>query len=212
MKKHILMVAMGSALALTTHAAFAAKGRTGAEVVKAVCSECHQTGKDGAPKIGDIADWGKRMSQGITTLTGHAVTGYRGMPAHGGSITVTDLELTRAIMYMIAPKSGAHASMDKPLVNAKLSGKDLYGKRCQECHATGKEGAPKINDARAWGERMAKGIDALTESAVNGHNNMPSRGGLANISDAEIRLAIDYMVSTATSSFAKQQVKSKQKH
>lgn len=209
MKKHILMVAMGTALALSTHAALAAKGRTGAEVVKAVCAECHQAGKDGAPKIGDLADWGKRMSQGITTLTGHAVTGYRGMPAHGGSITVTDLELTRAILYMIAPKSEAHASMDKPLVNAKMSGKDLYGKRCQECHATGKEGAPKMGDAKAWGERMAKGMDVLTESAITGHNKMPSRGGLKDVSDAEIKLAIEYMTASASASFAKLQAKAK---
>jgi cytochrome c5 len=208
MNKYILMFAINSALVLSTNAAFAAKDRTGAEVVKAVCSECHQSGKDGAPKIGDLADWGKRMSQGITTLTGHAVTGYRGMPAHGGSITVTDLELTRAILYMISPKGEAHANLNKSMVNPKLSGKELYSKRCQECHATGKEGAPKVGDSRAWGERMMKGIDGLTESAVMGHNKMPSRGGLTTISDAEIRLAIDYMVSTASSSFAKQQAKS----
>lgn len=55
---------------------------------------------------------------------------------------------------------------------------------------------------------MMKGIDGLIESAVMGHNKMPSRGGLATISDAKIRLAIDYMVSTASSSFAKQQAKS----
>ena len=207
MKKSVGMVAVGSVLAMMTSAAFAAKDRTGAEVVKAVCATCHETGAEGAPKIGDIAAWGPRMSQGIKTLTTHAVQGYRGMPAHGGEIKATDIELTRAIIYMIAPKSVASAGMTTSMAVPQISGKDLYAKRCQECHASGKDGAPKTGDAAAWGARMGKGMDGLTASAVSGHNKMPSRGGLATISDAEIGLAIEYMISRATTSFAKQQAK-----
>lgn len=207
MKKTILMVALGSALAISTNAAMAGKDRTGAEVVKAVCAQCHTDGKDGAPKIGNIADWGSRMSQGMTTLASHAVRGYRGMPAHGGDSSLTDLEITRAIIYMIIPKSEAHASLNKPMVNAEISGKELYAKRCGSCHATGKEGAPRSDDFQAWGPRIAKGMDSLTESAINGHNKMPSRGGFASASDAEVRSAIEYMITTASSKFAKQQLK-----
>jgi len=207
MKKSFCMVAVSSVLAIMTTTAFAAKDRTGAEVVKAVCANCHETGVDGAPKIGDLAAWGPRMSQGIKTLTTHAVQGYRGMPAHGGEIKVTDIELSRAIIYMIAPKSVASDGMNTPMAIPKYSGKELYTKRCTECHADGKEGAPKTGDANAWGVRMAKGMDGLTASAVSGHEKMPSRGGLATISDAEIRLAIEYMISSASTSFAKQQAK-----
>jgi cytochrome c5 len=203
------MVAVSSVLAIMTSSAFAAKDRTGAEVVKAVCATCHEAGVDGAPKIGDLAAWGPRMSQGIKTLTTHAVQGYRGMPAHGGEIKATDIELTRAIIYMISPKSVASEGMNTPMAIPKISGKDLYAKRCQECHATGKEGAPRTDDAKAWGVRMAKGMDGLTASAVSGHNKMPSRGGLATISDAEVQLAIEHMISKASASFAKQQAKPK---
>lgn len=205
MKKFFLLVAIGSILTMPTNATLAAKDRTGAEVVKAVCAKCHENGTDGAPKIGDLADWGARMSQGMTTLVDHAVQGYRGMPAHGGVITLTDLELTRAILYMIIPKSDAHATLNTPMVKAKLSGKQLYDKRCQKCHTTGKDGAPRIDDYRAWGARMAKGIGGLTESAISGHGAMPARAGLATVSDAEVKLAIEYMIARASSSFAKQQ-------
>ena len=207
MNKSFCMVAVSSVLVIMTSSAFAAKDRTGAEVVKAVCATCHETGIEGAPKIGDLAAWGPRMSQGIKTLTTHAVQGYRGMPAHGGEIKATDIELTRAIIYMITPKSAASDGMNTSMAIPKFSGKDLYTKRCQECHAKGKEGAPQTGDAQAWGVRMEKGLDGLTASAVNGHNKMPSRGGLATISDAEVKLAIEYMISKASTSFAKQQAK-----
>lgn len=209
MNKSFCMVAVSSVLVIMTSSAFAAKDRTGAEVVKAVCAACHETGVDGAPKIGDLAAWGPRMSQGIKTLTTHAVQGYRGMPAHGGEIKTTDIELTRAIIYMISPKSVASEGMNTPMAIPKFSGKDLYAKRCQECHSKGKDGAPITGDAKAWGVRMEKGMDGLTASAVNGHNKMPSRGGLATISDADVSLAIEYMISRASMSFAKQQAKPK---
>jgi cytochrome c5 len=207
MKNALLMIAAGSALAISTGALAAGKDQTGAEVVNAVCAQCHADGRDGAPKIGNVADWGARMSQGMTTLTSHAVRGYRGMPAHGGESSLSDLEITRAIIYMIVPKSEAHAGLNKPLVNAQISGKELYDKRCGSCHATGLDGAPRSDDFPAWGARLAKGIDGLTESAINGHNKMPSRGGFASASDAEVRSAIEYMITTASSKFARQQVK-----
>lgn len=206
MTKNILMVAVSSALVISTGTAVAATSRTGAEVVKNVCSKCHAEGEKGAPKIGELADWGPRMSKGILSLTDHAIRGYRGMPAHGGDAALTDLEITRAIIYMIVPKSSAHADMDKSMVQQHISGKKLYSMRCNVCHAKGKEGAPRVDDYKEWGARMSKGIDGLTESAVNGHNKMPSRGGLTNVSDSEVKSAIGYMIHQASSSYAKHQV------
>lgn len=207
MKKAVLWVASGVVFAVSTNAVLAAQMRTGAQVVEAVCAKCHATGENGAPKIGNLTDWGPRMSQGMSTLTGHAVRGYRGMPAHGGELALTDLEITRAIIYMIIPKSTAHASLNTSMVNAEISGKKLYRMRCQACHATGKDGAPKVGNFEAWGPRIAKGMDALVESAVNGHNKMPSRGGLATVSDSELRSAINYMVTGVSTAFAKQQIR-----
>src|SRR6202162_809002 len=66
--------------------------RSGKQVVEAVCAACHATGANGAPKIGDQKAWSKRASQGLASLTQHALEGIRKMPAHGGSQNLTNLE------------------------------------------------------------------------------------------------------------------------
>src|SRR5438045_3189081 len=71
--------------------------RSGKEVVEAVCSACHGTGVNGAPKIGDQEAWSKRASQGLTGLTQSALQGIRQMPAHGGHPELSDVEVGRAV-------------------------------------------------------------------------------------------------------------------
>ena len=56
-------------------------------------------------------------------------------------------------------------------------------------------GAPKFGDKAAWGPRLAKGVDVLYASGINGLNMMPPRGGNAALKDEEVKHAIDYIVS-----------------
>ena len=49
----------------------------------------------------------KRASQGLTGLTQNALKGIRQMPPHGGNPNLTDLEIERAITYMVN-QSGGH--------------------------------------------------------------------------------------------------------
>lgn len=65
--------------------------------------------------------------------------------------------------------------------------------QCAQCHQTGKEGAPKIGDRPAWTPRLAKGLDRLVASAIQGHGGMPARGGMPQLSREELRGAILYM-------------------
>jgi len=170
-----------------------AADRTGKEVVEAVCIACHGPGKDGAPKIGDQAAWSKRASQGMEQLTSHSITGVRNMPAHGGQATLSDLEMSRAVGYMVS--GGNAADTNKPYSSPQThSGEQIVHERCQQCHAEGKNGAPKIGDIEAWKPRLQKGVDALVKSATGGHNAMPARGGMANLSDAEMRAAVGYLL------------------
>src|SRR5471032_128283 len=67
--------------------------RGGKEVVEAVCSACHRTGVNGAPKIGDKKAWAKLESRGLTGLTETALKGIRKMPAHGGNQALSDTEV-----------------------------------------------------------------------------------------------------------------------
>ena len=77
------------------------------------------------------------------------------------------------------------------------SGEDVYNSACMACHSTGAGGAPKMGDATAWADRIAKGNDVLYSSGVNGvpGTGMIAKGGCMNCSDEEIHGAVDYIVA-----------------
>lgn len=68
---------------------------------------------------------------------------------------------------------------------------------CSMCHAPGLMGAPKIGDSEAWQARLksAGSIDGLTESAEHGKRSMPPRGGHPELTDADLKAAIEFMLS-----------------
>ncbi len=77
------------------------------------------------------------------------------------------------------------------------SGKAVYDKTCALCHAAGVAGAPKPGNAADWNPRIAAGGPArLYKSALEGTpKGMPAKGGNPQLTDAEVRAAVDYMVS-----------------
>jgi cytochrome c5 len=171
-----------------------AADRTGKEVVEAVCIECHGPGKDGAPRIGNAYEWASHARQGLDKLTQNAITGIRGMPAHGGQATLSDIEMTRAVVYMVS--NGNAKDPDKPLAAPRRwTGEQIVAEVCGNCHVEGKDGAPRLGDADAWIPRLKPGLDRVLNSAVRGHKGMPARGGMAHLSDLEIKAAVSYMVS-----------------
>lgn len=166
---------------------------SGKEVVEKTCIECHRTGKDGAPRVGNPADWSSRAKFGLPRLLESSMDGLRKMPSHGGEAGYSDLEMTRAIAYMLS--GGKTPDPQKPFAAVSHgSGEQIFTGACSKCHREGKEGAPKVGDWAAWEPRVEKGIDALASSATHGHNRMPARGGFASLSDVDIRAAIFYMV------------------
>lgn len=86
-----------------------------------------------------------------------------------------------------------------PLVYAAEveTGKSVYESTCSACHSVGAAGAPKFGDKAAWAPRIKVGLESLYQSALNGKNVMPPRGGNSKLSDAEVKAAVDYMVSKA---------------
>lgn len=83
------------------------------------------------------------------------------------------------------------------------SGKAVVDEQCAKCHTKGEGGAPKIGDRAAWAPRMKQGMDALALSAIRGHGGMPARGSRADLTDGEIKAAINYMFNPATATPAK---------
>lgn len=74
-------------------------------------------------------------------------------------------------------------------------GEEIVKKNCKVCHAQGINGAPIIGNAKMWAPRIEKSIDELTSNATNGFGLMPAKGGNTELSDEDIRLAVEFMVS-----------------
>ena len=80
----------------------AAGSRTGEQVYKAVCTNCHQTGVAGAPKLGDKATWAPRIQQGMDTLLQSALKGKGAMPPKGGNASLSDADVRAALEFMVS--------------------------------------------------------------------------------------------------------------
>ncbi|MFT3848428.1 MAG: c-type cytochrome [Propionivibrio sp.] len=103
-----------------------------------------------------------------------------------------DAELRIQPVARIEMQKAAPVSDGKP-----RSGEAVYNTICQACHAAGVAGAPKTGDKAAWAPRIATGIEALLKSATNGKNAMPARGGAADLTDDELKAAVDYLIEKA---------------
>ena len=79
-------------------------------------------------------------------------------------------------------------------------GEEVYKSQCAACHATGAAGAPKFQDAAAWGPRLKQGLDTLVHSALAGKGAMAAQGG-GEFNDTEIACGVVYMANAAGGSF-----------
>lgn len=134
-----------------------------------------------------------------------AVTVFLVITAINLSGTASAVESEEVLLDNIRPVgqvyvAGESAPEPEPVADAGAaaapkSGEEIYNGNCMACHGTGAAGAPKLGDAAAWAPRIAKGMDSLVSSAVNGLNAMPPKGLCMTCSDADLQAAIEYMVS-----------------
>jgi len=82
---------------------------------------------------------------------------------------------------------------------APAGGEGVYKGGCVACHGAGIAGAPKVGDKTAWAPRIAQGKPVLYEHAIKGYQGkagvMPAKGGNVSLADADVKAAVDYMVS-----------------
>jgi len=93
----VAIIALGS---------FAGTGRAdrledGRAAYQQTCSRCHETGERGAPMVSNPEDWAGRSNLWSAVLTEHAVKGYFGMPAKGGSEDLDRYDMEVAAEYML---------------------------------------------------------------------------------------------------------------
>lgn len=89
------------------------------------------------------------------------------------------------------------AAAAEPEVLAADAGAALYEKQCKVCHEKGLLAAPVFGDKEAWAPRIAKGIDTLHMHSAKGFNKMPAQAS-AEVSEAQVHAAVDYMVAAAS--------------
>jgi cytochrome c5 len=183
--------------------------------VKNTCAACHQTGAANAPKLGDAAAWAPRIKTGVNAMVQSVIKGKGAMPPKAGDASLTESEIHNAVVLMAnqagakfkekpaaAPQKQAAAPAQQqaaatPQKSGAADGKAVYDKVCFACHQVSVANSPKLGDQVAWAPRIKTGIDPLVQSVIKGKGAMPPKAGNPALSDAEIRAAVEFMVSQA---------------
>jgi c(7)-type cytochrome triheme protein len=198
MKWMMLAAALGTAVF-----AGGAQAANGKATYESVCALCHGPGLAGAPRFGNAAEWAPRIERGLAALQQSALHGTaKGMPAKGGRLDLSDADVKSAVEYMVAQvqkpaEKPAEKPKPKPAATASNgAGKATYDATCSLCHGAGIAGAPRFGNADDWSPRIARGIEALYNSALHGTDKgMPAKGGNADLAPETVKAAVDYMVA-----------------
>lgn len=91
------------------------------------------------------------------------------------------------------PKGGAVSTNS----GGAADGMTVYKKTCFTCHDTGVAEAPILGNKEKWEARVANGLSALMQTALNGKGAMPAKGGNPTLSDDEVKAAVLYMTKEA---------------
>ncbi|HQR12480.1 MAG TPA: c-type cytochrome [Casimicrobiaceae bacterium] len=108
---------------------------------------------------------------------------------------------TTAPATVSAPAAAAAAPVAAAAPAAQPDGRKVFEGNCAVCHGAGIAGAPRFGDKAAWAPRIAQGVPTLYTHAIGGFTGkagaMPPKGGNLALPDADVKAAVDYMVSAA---------------
>ena len=107
-----------------------------------------------------------------------------------------------ALLFLLAAcgDPGSHAAPEKEaasrqLVPADQELADIYLRSCRSCHTVAATGSPLTGDMAAWEPRMAKGMDAMLNSVINGFGGMPPLGLCMDCSAEQFEALIRFMAA-----------------
>ena len=143
-------------------------------------------------------DGGAKFAEPAQPAPGAAAGASAAAPASGAAAGATDNAQAAAAVAALAnvPQASSEAAAGTQSADASQAGKALYTQVCQACHAAGVLNAPKFGDKDAWAPRLKEPMDTVYNYALHGKGTMPPKGG-SNAPDADVKAAVDYMVSAA---------------
>lgn len=149
------------------------------------CARCHNMRNPTDLRDGLTSLFHMRVRAGLTGQeTRDIVTFLKGVNTSSEKVGGNSVELeTRAI-----ESRGVYA------------GKDVYENNCMACHSVdGKGSLPGVPDFTRENGRLAKADSELLSSIINGYQSsgslmpMPPRGGNSQLSDADLKSALNYI-------------------
>lgn len=96
--------------------------------------------------------------------------------------------------FMGCAKEGGSGSNTASKPSFQSEGEKITKTACKVCHAQGINGAPIIGNKKMWDDRVPRGIEQLSLNASQGYGLMPAKGGRTDLSDEQIRMAVEYML------------------
>jgi cytochrome c5 len=111
-----------------------------------------------------------------------------------------------ALLLMALASAPAPAAAPSPYIEFQglhlAQGRAVWLGTCEGCHGYGTAGAPIPMEPSEWQPRLQQPIPVLYRHAIKGFfgpddTYMPPRGGNSELSDAQVRAAVDYMVRLA---------------
>jgi cytochrome c5 len=138
-------------------------------------------------------------------LLGHYINGLKPVAPNKAAIAATH-ERIQPAGAVFAGATGAAAQAAAAAEAAKgavafdgsLDGSVIFGGVCTGCHTSGALGAPMLTKAN-WAPRIAKGVDVLHQHAIEGFKGasgqMPPKGGMAALSDEQVKATVDWMLT-----------------
>jgi cytochrome c551/c552 len=192
--------------------------RSGEAVYKQVCAACHAQGVAGAPKTDDKAAWAPRIKAGLAALAKNAISGVQTpkgvMPPRGGDASLTDWEVTVAIVYMAnqaganfkePPKPAAPSAPAAPPAQAAAAPAGVNPEQllqkfgCLACHAVDKKViGPSYKEVAAKYANDKNALDALAAKVKAGGQGVWGQVPMPpnpQVSDADLQAMVKYILA-----------------
>lgn len=170
-----------------------------------IANDTANLASDAAEKAaGDIDNALESAKDAADSLAQSAKESASDAMAAGAELKDTAVESTTAAVDSVKEMSSDAIEKSGEMIASVGSddakqGESIYTSKCIACHGAGIAGAPKLGDKAAWDARIAKGNAVLSQHAIEGFKGatgfMPAKGGYMTLSDDEVSLAVQYMVS-----------------